>query len=84
MVGKYPFSVCLSRAMLLKLCFGHYLSNDFKFDLLSRFGPYFLNFKLLEQNVKLIVPKTGLPRSGKKVWKMKFFPGQGKVREFQL
>ena len=23
---------------------------------------------------------TGLPRSGKKVWKMKFFPGQGKVR----
>ena len=26
--------------------------------------------------------KTGLPRSGKKVWKMKFFPGQGKVKEF--
>ena len=25
---------------------------------------------------------SGLPRSGKKVWKMKFFPGQGKVREF--
>ena len=22
-----------------------------------------------------------LPRSGKKVWKMKIFPGQGKVRE---
>ena len=27
---------------------------------------------------------SGLPRSGKKVWKMKFFPGQGKVREFQF
>ena len=25
---------------------------------------------------------TGLPLSGKNVWKMKFFPGQGKVREF--
>ena len=25
---------------------------------------------------------TGLPRSGKNIWKMKFFPGQGKVREF--
>ena len=24
---------------------------------------------------------SGLPRSGKKVWKMKIFPGQGKVRE---
>ena len=23
-----------------------------------------------------------LPRSGKNIWKMKFFPGQGKVREF--
>ena len=27
---------------------------------------------------------TGLLRSGKKVWKMKHFPGQGKVREFQF
>ena len=25
---------------------------------------------------------TGLPRSGKNIWEMKFFPGQGKVREF--
>ena len=24
----------------------------------------------------------GLPWSGKNIWKMKFFPGQGKVREF--
>ena len=24
---------------------------------------------------------TGLPQSGKNIWKMKFFPGQGKVRE---
>ena len=27
---------------------------------------------------------SGLPRSGKKVWKMIFSPGQGKVREFQF
>ena len=26
--------------------------------------------------------KTGLPLSGKNIWKMKFFPGQEKVREF--
>ena len=25
---------------------------------------------------------SGLPRSGKNIWKIKFFPGQGKVREF--
>ena len=25
--------------------------------------------------------KPALPQSGKKVWKMKFFPGQGKVRK---
>ena len=24
---------------------------------------------------------SGLPRSGKNIWKMKFFPGQGKFRE---
>ena len=24
----------------------------------------------------------GLPQPGKNIWKMKFFPGQGKVREF--
>ena len=27
---------------------------------------------------------TGLPRSGKKFWKMKKFPGQGKVRELHF
>ena len=27
-------------------------------------------------------PYAGLPRSGKNIWKMKFFQGQGKVREF--
>ena len=27
---------------------------------------------------------TGLPRSGKTFWKMKYFPGQGKVREFHF
>ena len=26
--------------------------------------------------------QTGLPRSGKNIWKMKFVSGQGKVREF--
>ena len=26
--------------------------------------------------------KPGLPQSGENIWKMKFFPGQGKVREF--
>ena len=25
---------------------------------------------------------AGLPQSGKNIWKMKFFPGQGKVSEF--
>ena len=27
---------------------------------------------------------TGLPRSGKTFWKIKKFPGQGKVREFHF
>ena len=27
---------------------------------------------------------SGLPRSGKKFWKMKSVPGQGKVREFHF
>ena len=33
---------------------------------------------------KYLYPRhiSGLPRSGKNIWKMKFFPGQGKVREF--
>ena len=26
--------------------------------------------------------RPGLPRSGENIWKIKFFPGQGKVREF--
>ena len=26
--------------------------------------------------------RTELPQSGKNIWKMNFFPGQGKVREF--
>ena len=43
---------------------------------------------LIEAYIKLLLAKktlnAGLPRSGKKVWKMKFFPGQGKVREFQF
>ena len=31
---------------------------------------------------QIIYSRTGLPLSGKNVWKMNFFPGQGKVREF--
>ena len=44
----------------------------------------FRAFKLSEYTIKpsSLLPLTGLPRSGKNVWKMKFFPGQGKVREF--
>ena len=40
--------------------------------------------KYLVTKYEAITLKSGLPRSGKKVWKMKFFPGQGKVREFQF
>ena len=29
-----------------------------------------------------LLTDSGLPRSGKNAWKMNFFPGQGKVREF--
>ena len=32
----------------------------------------------------LIRSKAGLPRSEKKLWKMKNFPGQGKVRELHF
>ena len=44
-----------------------------------------LCFHYIDSTIPLLL--TGLPRSGKKVWKMKFFqffPGQGKVREFQF
>ena len=30
----------------------------------------------------VITMQSGLPQSGKNIWKMKFFSGQGKVREF--
>ena len=36
------------------------------------------------KNKQNLVHRAGLPRSGKKVWKLKFFPGEGKVREFQV
>ena len=42
---------------------------------------YFTNghtdFKMAER-----ILKAGLPQSGKNIWKMNIFPGQGKVREF--
>ena len=34
--------------------------------------------------IPIAVQYTGLPRSGKKFWKMKNFPGQGKVRELHF
>ena len=34
------------------------------------------------ENVSLETVYSGLPWSGKNIWKMIFFPGQGKVREF--
>ena len=33
-------------------------------------------------NIHVDDTQSGLPQSGKNVWKMKFFPGQGKGREF--
>ena len=38
------------------------------------------------QNMSCVVKSSysGLPRSGKKFWKMKNFPGQGKVRELHF
>ena len=33
---------------------------------------------------KKLVTFTGLPQSGKKFWKMKKIPGQGKVRELHF
>ena len=40
----------------------------------------FQELKIIETFLPL--QTAGLPRSGKHVWKRKFFPGQGKVREF--
>ena len=36
----------------------------------------------LHSQCHLMQVYAGLPQSGKNIWKMKFFPGQGKVREF--
>ena len=36
---------------------------------------------LLKERI-LFLRGAGWPQSGKNIWKMKFFPGQGKVREF--
>ena len=33
-------------------------------------------------SASFVLPVTGLPQSGRNIWKMKFFPGQGKFREF--
>ena len=39
--------------------------------------PVLLTNKYFRSEVK-VKDKTGLPRSGKNIWKMTFFPGQGK------
>ena len=38
-------------------------------------------FDKMSCTVRANIP-SGLPRSGKNIWKMKFFPGQGSFREF--
>ena len=38
--------------------------------------------KIVAKIQKVNMDKAGLPQSGKIICKMKFFPGQGKVREF--
>ena len=43
------------------------------------------NFKMDKNNLgqtSCDIHYTGLPQSGKNIWKMKFFPGQQKVREY--
>ena len=43
----------------------------------------FMTVGMCNQAVDAYIKVTsGLPRSGKNIWKMKFLPGQGKVREF--
>ena len=40
-------------------------------------------FRLLQKDQVLhCLLFLGFPQSGKNIWKMKFFPGQGKVRDF--
>ena len=41
----------------------------------------FSNISVITLDIYLKL-RAGLPRSGKNVWKMKFFPDQRKVREF--
>ena len=37
---------------------------------------------MLGKAAKMEMTRSGLPQSGKNIWKMKFFLGQGKVGEF--
>ena len=60
-----------------KLIFGPLLSGCLRQVLL-----YFFRLFFGQPNLQFIKP--GLPRSGKKFWKMKKFPGQGKVRELHF
>ena len=48
-------------------------------DKMSQPIPFHLNLHCLPK-----YPLTGLPPSGKKFWKMKNFPGQGKVKELHF
>ena len=48
----------------------------------------FISYSYVEQVKICVIHKeiiyhiTGLPLSGKNIWKMKLSPGQGKIREF--
>ena len=54
---------------------------DFKLNLMHKNRPLKRGFA---HTLTLYVILTGLPWSGKKFWKMKNFPGQGKVRELHF
>ena len=59
------------------------MSHDPYFDFIS--GQYLSNhLKYFNDTLQCGVfhARTGLPQSEKNIWKMKFFSGQGKVREF--
>ena len=57
-------------------------STVFKKNISEAIGLILIKFNLSHHWGGRLVALAGLPLSGKKVWKMKYFPGQGKVREF--
>ena len=61
----------------------HLLADDI-FEMHSLFPAKTQEIYNVSQNVPFAAVITGLPWSGKKFWKMKNFPGQGKVRELHF